>query len=61
MSVSSSSGRPCPCGSGRTYKKCCLATEKAKKRLANMNINEDGDKEDEKKEDFIGEFKVLNI
>lgn len=51
----------CPCGSGRTYKKCCLATEKAKKRLANMNINEDGDKVDEKKEDFIGEFKVLNI
>ena len=54
-------GSPCPCGSGRTYKKCCLATEKAKKRLANMTTNEDGDKDDEKKEDFIGEFKVLNI
>lgn len=54
-------GSPCPCGSGRTYKKCCLATEKAKKRLANMNTNEDGDKVDEKKEDFIGDFKVLNI
>ncbi len=58
-------GSPCPCNSGLTYKKCCLAREKANKRLAKkMNTNQDGDKDvddDEKKEDFIGEFKVLNI
>mmetsp|Transcript_9218 Transcript_9218/g.14203 ORF Transcript_9218/g.14203 Transcript_9218/m.14203 type:complete len:335 (+) Transcript_9218:118-1122(+) len=56
-------GSPCPCKSGLTYKKCCLAREKANKRLAKkMNMNQDGDKDDdEKKEDFIGEFKVLNI
>eukprot|EP00986_Skeletonema_menzelii_P012276 scaffold6708_cov153-Skeletonema_menzelii.AAC.2 len=54
-------GSPCPCGSGLTYKKCCLAREKAKKKIAKMNNTEDGDKEDEKKEEFIGEFKVLNI
>ena len=56
-------GSPCPCGSGLTYKKCCLAREKAKKRIAKMNNTEedDEDKVDEKKEEFIGEFKVLNI
>jgi len=58
-------GSPCPCGSGLTYKKCCLAREKAKKRLAKMNTTADhGDAQsegDEKKEEFIGEFKVLNI
>lgn len=23
--------KPCPCGSGKKYKKCCFRTEKAKK------------------------------
>jgi hypothetical protein len=64
-------GSACPCGSGLTYKKCCLAREKAKKRLAKLKNNNNGDDDnnnndhssggDEKKEEFIGEFKVLNI
>ena len=63
-------GSTCPCGSGLKYKKCCMATEKSKMRLAKHmekhGAEEDGknpdDDEDEKKEDaFIGDFRVLTI
>ena len=54
-------GSPCPCGSGLTYKKCCFAREKAKKRVAKTNTSDAQSEEDKKKEEFIGEFKVLNI
>ena len=61
-------GSNCPCGSGLKYKKCCMVTEKSKKRLAkhlekhgtgdvDANLNIDEKKEDE----FIGNFKVLTI
>ena len=49
-------GSSCPCGSGLKYKKCCMASEKSKKRIAKHMKN------NEKKEDsFIGDFKVLTI
>ncbi|KAL9187297.1 hypothetical protein ACHAXT_001400 [Thalassiosira profunda] len=58
-------GSNCPCGSGLKYKKCCMAAEKSKKRLAKhleKRGADGGDADDEKKEDeFIGEFKVLMI
>jgi OTU domain-containing protein 3 len=59
-------GSTCPCGSGLKYKKCCLAREKAKKRLAKLLLDDDDDYVDDddkekKTEEFLGEFKVLNI
>ena len=60
-------GSDCPCGSGMKYKKCCMAREKSKKRLAkhiekNRGTGNDDDNVDKKKEErFIGEFKVLTI
>ena len=30
---------PCPCGSGKKYKKCCLAKDKAPKKLTAKWIN----------------------
>ena len=60
-------GSNCPCGSGKKYKKCCLAAEKSKKRLAKHvekknGSNDSADNENEKREDsFIGDFKVLTI
>mmetsp|Transcript_458 Transcript_458/g.906 ORF Transcript_458/g.906 Transcript_458/m.906 type:complete len:194 (-) Transcript_458:1606-2187(-) len=60
-------GSNCPCRSGLKYKKCCMAQEKSKKKLAKHmekhGANSDSaDNTDEKKEDeFIGEFKVLTI
>ena len=56
-------GSSCPCGSGLKYKKCCMASEKSKKRIAKHMKNNDANNDDEiKKEDaFIGDFKVLTI
>ena len=60
-------GSNCPCGSGKKYKKCCLAAEKSKKRLAKHvekenGTNDSADNGNEKREDsFIGDFKVLTI
>ena len=56
-------GSSCPCGSGLKYKKCCMASEKSKRRIAkHMKKNNDSNYDDEKKEDsFIGDFKILNI
>ncbi|KAL7535381.1 hypothetical protein ACHAXR_006454 [Thalassiosira sp. AJA248-18] len=59
-------GSNCPCGSGVKYKKCCMAQEKSKKRLA-KHVAKHGEDDitenpDEKKEDeFIGDFRVLTI
>ena len=59
-------GSNCPCNSGLKYKKCCMAKEKSKKRLAKhieKHGTDDGtDNTYEKKEDeFIGDFRVLTI
>ena len=63
-------GSDCPCNSGLKYKKCCMARDKSRKRLARHLEENDGgggtatndDTADEKKEEeFIGEFKVLTI
>jgi len=55
-------GSSCPCGSGLKYKKCCMASEKSKKRISKHMKNNDSNYDDEKKEDsFIGDFKVLTI
>jgi uncharacterized protein YecA (UPF0149 family) len=32
---------PCPCGSGKKYKKCCFDTEKANYRVKNENGSSD--------------------
>lgn len=48
-------GSNCPCGSGRKYKKCCMAAEKSKKRLSKHL------EKHKRHEEFIGDFKVLTI
>jgi len=65
-------GSDCPCGSGKKYKKCCMAQEKAKKRRAKFAAENHHDTEEgsnshpEKKEDadddeYIGNFRVISI
>jgi len=53
---------PCPCGSKKKFKKCCLKAEKHKARLERMNISA-SDEEDkaELKEMIDDEFRVLVI
>lgn len=34
--------QPCPCGSGRKYKKCCLASDEAQVREATSESDADG-------------------
>ena len=57
-------GAPCPCGSGRKYKKCCLAKEKHAARIEKMQSEKSSDcaAEDED-EDVVmkGNFRVLQI
>jgi sRNA-binding protein len=39
---------PCPCGSGRKYKQCCLDKDEAKARKARAKAAEKASKESEK-------------
>ena len=55
---------PCPCGSGKKYKKCCWAQERHQGRLKTMKDNtEDTVEEGPKDESFEmnGNFRVLQI
>ena len=62
---------PCPCGSGRKYKKCCLAREKHAKRVQRMkgaNTDSHGEGSDDETTDkgvqvfeMNGDFRVLQI
>lgn len=64
-------GSNCACGSGKKYKKCCMAKEKAKKRSTKFaaenhdSAKESGTSNHEKKDDtddeYIGNFRVISI
>lgn len=65
-------GSDCTCGSGKKYKKCCMAKEKAKRRTTKFaaenhdSAKESGNSNHENKKDdtddeYIGNFRVISI
>lgn len=54
---------PCPCGSGKRYKKCCLAKEKHAARLRKLKEKagevSEGEEEVEKEVAMKGNFRVV--
>lgn len=53
---------PCPCGSGRRFKKCCLAKEKRAARVEKMRDDDAGSRDaSESEEETEGAFRILTI
>lgn len=61
-------GSNCPCGSGNKYKKCCMAEEKAKRRMTKLTVenrryskDHKSEEKDDNDDEFIGKFRVIPI